>query len=180
MLEELLLIHYLQGLLTHPSPLASDACHTQQNRFGSNEHSSLRRGGLSNLAVVRSTSGLFLLLKNAGSNPQTTSSIVRGVKLGQLLVWHPFDLMGLLSVVKLDDLLSKLVSPPLGNQLGPEPVVSSASNETNRKGQSTNLICRVSAGTMFALTFQHQSQHKCRTRSLRRRHIGLPPEGTTA
>lgn len=103
---DLPLLHHLQGLLTRLLPLASDACHTQQSLFGSNGHSSLRRGGLPNLVVVRSTSGLFLLLKNAGSNPQTTSGIVRSVKFGQLFVWHPLDLMGLLSVIKLDDFLS--------------------------------------------------------------------------
>lgn len=115
---------------------------THRELFRLNEHSRLRRGGLSNLAVARSAAGLFLFLQEAGSNPQATGSIVGGVELGQRLDRYLLDHVGLRSVVKLDDLLTELVPLPLGDQLGPDPVVSGASNETNlnRSANKINVV----------------------------------------
>lgn len=126
---------YLFTCSNHFHSVAFQASHfayrTVPMAYNTHQSLSLRRGGLSNLAVIRSTAGLFLSMQNAGCNPQATGSIVGGVELGQRLDWYLLDHVGLRSVVKLDDLLSELVSLPLGDQLGPDPIVSGASNETN-------------------------------------------------
>lgn len=101
-----------------------------QSSLHSNRHSILRRGSLLTLANIRSAAALLLIMQDAGGNLQAACSIVRGVKLGQLLVRYPLDLVGLRPVVELDDHLPELVPLPLGDQLGPEPVVDAAGDET--------------------------------------------------